>query len=152
MDEKISEFLSKAMRYCSSKEVCISEISIKLLTWGIEKSDIVLVVDELKKENFIDEKRFANAFALDKFKFNNWGKEKIKYELFRKKIPSSYITQAIEQIDIEDYFAKAEKLFISKLKSIEKESELKKKQKLFSYMSSKGFETEIIYKVSEKNL
>lgn len=152
MDENISLYLSKAMRYCSTKEVCISEISTKLISWGLEKLDINVVVDELKKENFIDEQRYANAFALDKFKFNNWGKEKIKFELFRKKIPNSFIIQAVDKIDTEEYYNKAKKLFIKKLKTIDDENELKKKQKVFSFMSNKGFETEIIYKISEKNL
>lgn len=152
MDESISPYLSKAMRYCSTKEVCISEISTKLLSWGLKESDIDIVVDELKKENFIDEQRYANAFALDKFKFNNWGKEKIKFELFRKKIPNSFIIKALDEIDTVEYYNKAKKLFISKLKTIDDENELKKKQKVFSFMSNKGFETEIIYKISEEIL
>jgi len=150
MDENISLYLSKAMRYCSTREVCISDISTKLLSWGTKKLDINTVVDELKKENFIDEQRYASAFALDKFKFNNWGKEKIKFELFRKKIPNPFIIKALDKIDAEEYFTKAKKLFIAKLKTIDDENELKKKQKIFSFMSNKGFETEIIYKISKK--
>jgi len=149
MNENTTHYLSRAMRFCSTKEVCISEINKKLINWGIKESEIDEIVLKLLAENFIDEQRYSKAFTLDKFRFNNWGKQKIRFELWKKEIRQSHINIALEEIDTDEYLQKAKKLFTEKLHKIKESNILKKKQKIFSYMSNKGFETEIIYKIAE---
>lgn len=150
MDKNIADILSKAMRFCSTKEVCVSDINKKLISWGIIESEINIIIEKLIDEDFINEMRYAKAFTLDKFKFNNWGKQKIRFELRKKEIPQSYINIATKKIKQELYLQKAEKLFIEKLHKIKESNNLKKKQKIFSYMSTKGFETEIIYQIADR--
>ena len=44
---------------------------------GNRDNDIARIIEMLKKENFINEERYAIGFVKDKFNYNKWGKIKI---------------------------------------------------------------------------
>lgn len=142
--------LSKAMKYCSKKEVCVFDVLMKLKSWNIEKQYYEQIISNLKKENFINEKRYASAFARDKFKFNKWGKNKIFYTLSKKQIPESYINEALNSIPEKDYFSTAEKLILAKIRKLKEDDDLLFKKKLISFMANKGYEIEIIKPILDK--
>ena len=101
MDKK--QALSRAMALCSQKEYNEAGIRNKLKFWGAEPGDIDEIVEELIKEKFIDDLRFAIAFARDKIRLNQWGRIKIRYMLSMDKVDHSIIDQALEEIDEELY-------------------------------------------------
>ncbi len=142
--------LSKAMKYCSKKEVCVFDVLMKLKSWNIEKQYYKQIISNLKKENFINEKRYASAFARDKFKFNKWGKNKIFYTLSKKQIPETYINEALNSIPEKAYFFTAEKLILAKIKNLKESDDLLLKKKLISFMANKGYEIEIIKTILDK--
>ena len=142
--------LHKAAAYCSSAERCISELKEKLNKWEVDESDQHKIIDYLIQEKFIDEKRFATAYAKDKFKYNKWGKIKISYQLNLKQINKDIIEHALKAIDDDEYNALILKLTKDKLKKITFKSEYEKKGKLAQFLSGKGFENEMIYKVLEE--
>ncbi|MBU0765244.1 MAG: recombination regulator RecX, partial [Bacteroidetes bacterium] len=101
--EQLKSALNSARNLCSRSEKCKSEIRQKLVEWGIpeEKTETLLV--QLEKEEFIDELRYARAYANDKFRFGKWGKIKISYALRQKRIPEPVISDAVENINAEEY-------------------------------------------------
>ncbi len=109
------------------------------------------IIQRLKKENFINEQRFAQAFVHDKFLFNKWGKIKIRNALAAKNIPDSIITEALQTIDEQEYLKTLEKLAKQKLKSLQKETDKQKlKSKILRYLSSKGYEFEKIKSIVDE--
>lgn len=142
-----STSLSKAMKYCSSKEVCTFEMLNKLTQWNIPTELHEKIIDSLKKENFIDDERYAIAFALDKLKFNHWGKIKIAYELRNRKFSRSTINYATVQIPNDLYQETAKKLILTKFKSLKTGDLRNKKLKTIAYMTSKGFEYQTITEI-----
>ena len=62
---------------CSKKEYCSFDILKKLQRWELEEKDIAAVMEFLVKNHFLDDTRFAEAYARDKHRFNRWGKLKI---------------------------------------------------------------------------
>ena len=74
---RTSEALNRAMALCSRTEYCISDIRQKLESWGLESDKAGDVIAILIKENFINEERYAGAFARDKYRYNKWGRVKI---------------------------------------------------------------------------
>ena len=84
----------KAAVLCSRSEYCTYEIGEKLKLWGLSPEEAVLVIENLIAEKYIDDERFARAYAKDKFKFNRWGKQKIAYMLRSKNIPAEIIELA----------------------------------------------------------
>ncbi len=143
----MKEILSKAQNICSKKEMCIFDISKKLRTWEateIEKEDII---QSLLDDKFIDERRYANAFTNDKFKFNKWGKIKISYHLKQKQIPNKFIQESLSQIDDSEYFMTLKSIL--KLKLISLENKENKKEKLVRFAQSKGYSLDNILKAIE---
>ncbi len=144
MNDDFTVALSKAMKYCSTKEVCIYDIKKKLSDWQVKEQYFEKIVDILLNEKFIDEQRYANAFANDKFRFNNWGKRKIEYELKKKNIPQLFVNQAVSLIDESDYLKKIKYLVAAKLKNTKAKNNFIKKQKILRFMVNKGFEPDIV--------
>ena len=70
------EIINKAERYCIQAERCCSEVCRKLELWGATKEQGASIVAHLVQERFIDESRFALAFARDKMRYNQWGRGK----------------------------------------------------------------------------
>lgn len=142
--------LHKAASYCSLAERCVSELKEKLNKWEVDESDQHKIIDYLIQEKYIDEKRFATAYAKDKFRYNKWGKIKISYQLNLKQINKDIIEHALKAIDDDEYNALILRLAKDKLKKITFKSEHEKKGKLARFLSGKGFENEMIYKVLEE--
>ncbi len=77
--------LNKAMDLCASREYCSGDIRAKLESWGLNDSEVNSVIITLIKEDFINDKRYAEAFVRDKYRHNKWGKVKIAAHLKAKK-------------------------------------------------------------------
>lgn len=103
MKEDLKPFLKRAAALCSQAEKCRADLFQKLRSWGLQEEEIQIILAYLEKEGFIDEQRFASAFAMDKFRFGKWGKLKIRQALRMKRIADSCINQALKQIPQDEY-------------------------------------------------
>jgi regulatory protein len=147
MNDLFKTSLSKAMALCSQREYCIHEIFSKLQSWTVKHDDAEKIIEILKKEKFIDEKRYSSAFVRDKFRYNRWGKIKLASELKMKGIPSDIIRGALELIEPDLYRNTLENLLEIQKKKIKAANEWELKGKLMRYALSKGFESGIIYDI-----
>jgi regulatory protein len=142
--------LSKAMALCSRREYCPEDIRLKLESWGVPEDDANRVIGILIKENFLNEKRYAEAFVKDKFNYNKWGKVKIAAQLKMKKLPPGISRTALESIDDELYRKTLIDLIISHRRSVKAKNQYDLKGKLLRYGLSKGFESELLYDIISK--
>ncbi|MFA9390768.1 MAG: regulatory protein RecX [Prolixibacteraceae bacterium] len=147
MNSKEKRALSKCMAICSKAEKCVSEIQKKLDVWEIESSGAQEIIDQLIKEKFIDESRFARYYTRDKYRFNHWGKIKIAFQLKMKAIPKSTIDEALGEIDEEEYQNILTKLLQDKARKTKFESEYERNGKLVRFAQGRGFEYELISKL-----
>ena len=138
------EALNKAAALCSAAEKCEWDIREKLRTWEISDSETDKIIAQLKKENFLDENRFAAFFTKDKFRFNKWGRIKIAYSLKMKHISNDIIQEAMSAIDDEEYLATLCEILQSKQKGLKYKDEYDRRAKLTRFAQSRGFEYEII--------
>lgn len=141
-----SEALNKAAAYCTLCERCISEVTDKLNTWGVDKSSQQTIIDRLIDEKFIDEKRYSSAYVNDKLRFNHWGRIKIRAKLKEKKVPQEEIATALENIDDEEYNNILQTVLNNKSKEIKENIDIKRKEKLLRFAASRGFEPSLIMK------
>lgn len=139
--------LQRARRLCASRDYCAADIEEKLLQWGTNTDNIPEIIESLTKEKFLDDHRFAIHFVNDKFKFNKWGKIKIRFELKRKHISESIIKEALANINPGEYFNLLEKEITLKKKSIKNTDDQDLKAKLFRFASSRGFEPALIMEI-----
>ncbi len=144
MSEKLSVFLEKAQRYCSSAEQCIYTVKKKMHEWGVDDDEKDYIIGELIADGFINEGRYAEAFARGKFRMLGWGRNKIRYHLKANQVSEQNIRLALEAIDDEEYIQKLQNLVQRKWDSLKETNILQKKQKTVVYLVQKGFETDMI--------
>src|SRR5438445_10764263 len=77
----LAEALSKIYRYCAYQERSHREVKAKLFDYGLRSGEVDEIVSRLITEGFLNEERFARAFAGGKFRMMKWGKLKIQREL-----------------------------------------------------------------------
>lgn len=76
------------------------------------------VLKKLIEEKYIDDFRYACAFARDKSSIQGWGAAKIKYMLSSKGISSEDIAMALDEVDPEKSSSRLDKLLIVKKKAL----------------------------------
>jgi len=142
--------LQKLKHYCAYQERCHREVKEKLYSLGVWKKDHDEIISKLIEENFLNEERFAIAFAGGRFRAKQWGRVKIKYELKQKKVSEYCIKKALKQIEEEAYLKTVKKLAEEKYASLKSEQYLIRKKKTMDYLVQKGYETELVRKVMDK--
>lgn len=135
----------KAALLCSRSEKCTSEIEEKLKLWGLSSDESESVIKKLISENYLDNERFARAYAKDKFRFNHWGRQKIEYILRSKKISQETVALALEEINDEGYSNELLRLISDKEKTIKAKDQYDKRNKLMRFAMGRGFESGKIY-------
>ena len=147
---KPGEALSRAAAYCSRQERCVDDVIRKLEAWDVDPEKFGSIIEQLKRENFIDEMRYAAFYVRDKFRFNGWGKIKTAWALKQKKVDPVAVGKALETIDAGEYREKLEKMIRNKKAQLKEDDSFKAKAKLIRFAQSKGFETDLIYPLVEK--
>ena len=135
----------KAKYFCAYQERCHAEVKKKLYGFGLYKNEVELLMSQLIEENYLNEERFAMAFAGGKFRINQWGKTKIKFELKQRQVGDYSIKKALAAIPEDDYEKTLKKLAAEKLATLKSEKNIfTKKGKLQNYLVGKGFEFNLI--------
>jgi regulatory protein len=138
----------KIKHYCAYQERAHAEVKQKLYGYGLYKNEVEELMSQLIEENYLNEERFAIAFAGGKFRIKQWGKTKIKYELAQKQVSAYCINKALASILDEDYEKTLAKLAAEKLKTLKDEKNIfTKKSKLQNYLVGKGYEFEVVGKL-----
>ena len=142
--------LQKIRHYCDYQERCHREVKQKLYSFGIGKKEAEEILSQMVEENYLNEERFAIAFAGGKFRMKQWGRVKIKYELKQKKVSEYCIKKAMKEIDEGDYKKTLHKLAETKWKTLKSgENIFIKKGKLQDYLLRKGYEIGLINEALE---
>ena len=134
------EMLHRMAAYCSSAERCEQDVRQKLVKAELEPEAVRRIINRLRQEKFIDEARFARAFVSDKFRFNHWGKYKIRCELLRKEISEEEIELALSSLEMEEYDQVLMDLLKTKMKSVKAKDERERYYKLLRFAVGRGFQ------------
>ena len=130
--------LSKWQRNCARAEYCSSVVFrrlVKELEGDAQAAGEIL--DSLLKDRFIDDGRYASAFAREKASLQGWGPVKIRFQLRSKGISDSLIDAALSEIEPEKADEKLRKLMSSKAHSLEGDPQ--KRLKLLKYGLGRGY-------------
>jgi regulatory protein len=136
--------LQKMQAFCAYQERSQSEVKTKLLSLGLHGDDVEELIAALIEDNFINEERFAKAFAHGKANIKKWGKVRIKQELKLRKISDYCIRKAIAEIHDDDDWKNLKSVLSKKSQLLSDDNEFTHRQKLFQYALQKGYEIELI--------
>lgn len=131
---------------CAKQERCSSQIREKLAKLDTEKEVVDEVIAKLNSERFLDDLRYATYYAKDKYRFEKWGRLKIIYNLKQKKLDSSTISEALNEIDDEQYISNLLQIIENAKRKIKEPNDYKKRSKIARLVVSKGYESTLIFK------
>lgn len=130
---------------CAYQERCSFELEKKMISWKVDAENRNILLAHLIENNFLNEQRYSEAYVSGKINIKKWGRNKIVRELKAKRISEYSIKKGIESIESEVYWQNLLHLTKKKLESISKERDsYKKKMKVFRFLASKGYETNLI--------
>lgn len=136
--------LQKLKHYCAYQERAHSEVKEKLFQLGVWKKEHDEIISALIEENYLNEERYAIAFAGGKWRVKHWGRNKIKYELRQKQVSDYCIRKALKQIDEAEYLRVLQELAETKYKLLKSDQYMIRWKKTVDYLTAKGFEAELI--------
>ena len=146
MRYSVEQALQKLRHFCGYQERSHDEVKQKLYSLGLYKDEIESAISVLIEGNYLNEERYAIAFAGGKFRMKQWGKVKIGYELKSKKVSAYNIKLALKSIEEIDYLNTLQALTQKKWESIALEDEklFVKKSKITTYLLQRGFEKQLV--------
>ncbi len=138
MDDKLKKTLSLLQAQCVRREYCVRDIKAKALksTEGDEAAAQELV-ESLLQDRFVDDARYAAAFAREKSSIAGWGPVKISYALAAKGIDRQVIAAALEERDESASSARMESVLAAKYRTLKDDSQAK--LKLLRFALSRGY-------------
>jgi regulatory protein len=145
----------KAFAYIGRRHHSALEIRTKLRQKQYDKDLIEEVINDLTVNKYIDDLEFARLYADENIRLKLWGKNKIKGELIKRGVDSEIISEVLnekfpEGNDVDNALELAQKKYKSLRKG--KLDEMKVKQKLYSFLSSRGYDYETSKGAVEKLL
>jgi regulatory protein len=144
--------LARIQDWCAYQERSQQEARDKLYGYGLRSEEVENIISQLISDNYLNEERFARAYAGGKFRIKKWGRIKIKMGLKAKRVSDYCIRKGMEEITDREYRKTLEKLLDDKARLLAEKNPIRRKYKLLSYAASRGFEKELIMEVLNEDL
>ena len=146
-NEELFFLLDNLKNWCAYQERCQQDVLEKIKSYKRRLSDDEIngLIAQLIAENFINEERYAIAFASGKFRIKRWGRIKISTMLKVKRISDYSINRALDSIENNDYERVVNELLEKKKRELKSETnKIRLNYKLLKFLQSRGFETDIV--------
>lgn len=141
----VDEAKAKMEAYCAYQERCYKEVKDKLWQMKMipEAQDIIL--QHLSKHDYLNETRFAQAFARGKFRVKKWGRQRITRELKQREISAYNIKKGLKEITESEYLETFYTLSQKRFGQLTETNKYKKRKKLADYLLYRGWESALVY-------
>lgn len=150
-EEMYMKAKNKALNILAKADQSEKKIREKLSS-DFEDDTIDMVIEFLKKNNFINDDILAQKIVNTNVNLNRCGKNRIKQNLYNKGIDKQSIDEAISDIDTDVEFENAMYLAKKRYDRVKKEDKRKIYQKISQHLAYKGFSYDIIKRVLDKLL
>lgn len=141
MNEEGRKILDRLRRLCSRREYCRKDVMKKAL--DALDGDVAAaqeVVDVLVDEKYVDDLRYASAYARDKAGLSGWGEVKIRHMLAAKGVAREIISEALGQIDSSKAQLRLEKLIENKYRTLKDDPQCRLKLLRFALGRGYGYD------------
>ncbi len=142
----------KLYTYCAYQERSHLEVRRKLDALGVYGAPADQIIADLITDGYLNEERFARAFAGGKFRIKGWGRVKIQRELEANGVTRNCIKIGMQEIDDHEYANSLLKLLRKKAATLDHTDFLVRKDKLARYAIGKGYESDLVWKTVEEIL
>ena len=149
MEEKTRQVLASLEAQCAKREYCTADIRRKALQrLDFDAAAAEEVVSALTEGRFIDDRRYAAAYAREKSALSGWGPVKIRTALLARGVGREAVLEALEEIDPERATAKLEKVLEAKWRTLADDPQ--GKLKLIRFALSRGYDYEPVRPLIER--
>jgi regulatory protein len=139
---------AKIQHYCAYQERSHQEVRNRLYEYGLFRDEVDELLTNLITEGFLNEDRFAKAYAGGKFRMKKWGRLKIINELEAKGLSKNCIRSGLKEIDENHYVETLRNILIVKSDQLNEEpNRFVKRDKTSRYAIQKGYEPELVWKI-----
>lgn len=137
--EEYSKVLVRLQAQCSKREYCSSDIFRKAMkAFDGDREQAWKVLQSLQDDKFVDDLRYASAFAREKSRLAGWGPAKITYTLVGKGIPRPVVVEALGEVDQDEAARRMRSVLETKLKTLVGDPQIK--FKLLKFGLTRGYE------------
>ena len=141
--EEYSKVLNHLQAQCSKREYCSADVFKKAMTaFDGDRGQAGRLLQELKDDGYVDDSRYAVAFARDKARLSGWGPAKITYMLAGKGIDRKVIAEALKEVDQDEADRRMRSVMETKYKTLQGDPH--EKFKLLKFGLTRGYEYEKI--------
>ncbi len=140
-----TQALAKIQHYCAYQERSHKEVKNKLFSYGLYPSEVDELISQLITDGFLNEERFAKAFAGGKFRIKKWGRLKIKQELESQGLTKNCVLRGLKEIEDATYRETLKELIKKKASQSTEKNPFKKRDKVARYVIGKGYESELVW-------
>lgn len=139
-----TDILKKVYSYCAYQDRSEKQVREKLAALEAPEEWIPDILETVKREKFLDEKRFAISYTRGRFFQKGWGRFKIARGLASHDIDEKITEEAMGEIPIEEYLQAVRDLIVQKRSSLEGQDGPLAMDKTYQFLLSRGFEPDII--------
>ena len=142
----VQKLLDRLRRMCSRREYCMSDILKKAATaLDGDRDAAAKVLDVLVSEKYVDDLRYATAYAREKAMIAGWGETKIRYMLSTKRIDHALVDQALTEIDSSKADSRLQKLLENKARTLKADPQIR--LKLLRFALGRGYQYDDVVRV-----
>jgi regulatory protein len=141
-----SEALAKARAYCARQERCQQEVRDKMFAWQVPARDIEPIIAQLIGEGFLNEARFAEHFAVSKFRQKGWGLRRIEQALQQRQVSEACIRLGLRASEQDEYQSGLELAVARRWERTREPDPRLKYQKVMRYFLGRGYAADAVEK------
>ena len=149
MTEREKQVYDALSAQCAKREYCVADIRRKALQrLEFAAASAEAVVSSLVADGFVDDRRYAAAFAREKSALSGWGPVKIRSALLARGVARDAVLEALGEIDPERAAAKLEKVLETKWRALRDDPQ--GRLKLIRFALSRGYDYDPIRPLVER--
>lgn len=149
--EELLRAQNYALNLLSFRARSEKEIAERMAQKGYEPFIIDKTIAYLKEQGYINDKAFAEAFIKDKSELNGYGRNRIRWELYKKGVSRELVDELLEEVVTPDEeYEKAKMLAERKMKLWQKDPKPVQYRKLSGLLARKGYPFDLVSKVARE--
>jgi regulatory protein len=149
MTEREKSVYDALSAQCAKREYCVADVRRKALQrLEFDAAAAEEVVSALVTDGFVDDRRYAAAYAREKSALSGWGPVKIRAALLARGVARDVVVEALSEVDPARASAKLEKVLEAKWRTLRDDPQ--GRLKLIRFALSRGYDYEPVRPLVER--
>jgi Uncharacterized protein conserved in bacteria len=149
MTEREKQVFDALAAQCAKREYCTADVRRKALQrLEFDAAAAEAVVSALMADRYVDDRRYAAAYAREKSALSGWGPVKIRSALLARGVARDAVQEALDEIDPARAADRLEKVLETKWRTLRDDPQ--GRLKLIRFALSRGYDYEPVRPLVER--